>query len=131
MSCALQPHELLHGLACLHFARRYLGDLFDFFSSPYLDVSVQVVPISNLWIGLEIPHKGVGCPIRRSTGQSLLTANRRVSLVFCVLHRYDLPRHPFYALRVVFYFIYFFYKGNHYIAVLIIDAELKYIEIFE
>ena len=41
----LQPQTRLNvsGLGLSRFARRYSGNLFDFFSSPYLDVSVQVV----------------------------------------------------------------------------------------
>ena len=38
------------GLASSAFARHYLRNLFDFSSSPYLDVSVQAVPLIYLWI---------------------------------------------------------------------------------
>jgi hypothetical protein len=54
----LQPQTRLDvsGLGLSRFARRYSGNLFDFFSSPYLDVSVQVVGLHygyrscNLWV---------------------------------------------------------------------------------
>ena len=58
------------------------GISFDVFSSPYLDVSVQAVPYIYLCIqymltGLHQP----GCPIRKSTGQSLLSTNRGLSQI--------------------------------------------------
>ena len=54
---ALQPHpcnactlEHKDGLGCSPFARHYSGNLGDFFSSGYLDVSVPLVPLARLWI---------------------------------------------------------------------------------
>ena len=52
----------------------------DFSSSPYLDVSVQAVPLHKLWIHLwmhELLH--ADCSIRKSADQSLLTAPRSLS----------------------------------------------------
>ncbi len=52
----------------------------DFFSSPYLDVSVQAVPLHKLWIHLwmhELLH--ADCSIRTSADQCLLTAPRSFS----------------------------------------------------
>ena len=54
----------------------------DFFSSPYLDVSVQAVPSVRLCVhrtvtGLLQP----GCPIRKSTDRRLLSAPRGISLI--------------------------------------------------
>ena len=56
----------------------------DFFSSPYLDVSVQAVSSVSLCLrfygtvtGLILP----GFPIRKSTDQSLLSAPRGISLI--------------------------------------------------
>ena len=52
----------------------------DFFSSPYLDVSVQAVPFIYLWIQYmmhEFLH--ADCSIRKSAGQSSLTAHRSLS----------------------------------------------------
>ena len=54
----------------------------DFFSSPYLDVSVQAVPSVRLCVhrtvtGLPRP----GFPIRKSTDRCLLSATRGISLI--------------------------------------------------
>ena len=52
----------------------------DFFSSPYLDVSVQAVPLIYLWIQYmihDVDH--VDCSIRRSADQSVLTTPRSLS----------------------------------------------------
>ena len=52
----------------------------DFSSSPYLDVSVQAVPLHTLWIHVwmhELLH--ADCSIRKSADQSLLTAPRSLS----------------------------------------------------
>ena len=52
----------------------------DFSSSPYLDVSVQAVPLIYLWIQYMM-HGLIhaDCSIRKSAGQSLLTAHRSLS----------------------------------------------------
>ena len=55
-------------------------DKFSFSSSPYLDVSVQAVPLHTLWIHVwmhELLH--ADCSIRKSADQSLLTAPRSLS----------------------------------------------------
>ena len=52
----------------------------DFFSSPYLDVSVQAVPLIQLWIHCmmhELLH--ADCSIRTSAAHSVLTAPRSFS----------------------------------------------------
>ena len=52
----------------------------DISSSPYLDVSVQAVPLHTLWIHVwmhELLH--ADCSIRKSADQSLLTAPRSLS----------------------------------------------------
>ena len=52
----------------------------DFFSSPYLDVSVQAVPLHTLWIHVwmhELLH--ADCSIRKSADQCLLTTPRSLS----------------------------------------------------
>ena len=66
----------------------------DFFSSPYLDVSVQAVPYVYLWIqytltGLHQP----GCPIRKSSDITLAYSSPRLIAVNHVLHRLPVPRH--------------------------------------
>ena len=58
------------------------GISFDFSSSPYLDVSVQAVPLPYLLIqygmtGLNQPD----CSIRKSTDQCLFTTPRSISLL--------------------------------------------------
>ena len=50
----------------------------DFFSSPYLDVSVREVPHNRLLIHLEL-HLRVGFPIRKSPDRSLFAAPRGLS----------------------------------------------------
>ena len=52
----------------------------DFFSSPYLDVSVQAVPLVYLCIQYtmhEVSH--ADCSIRKSAGQSVLTTHHSLS----------------------------------------------------
>ena len=63
------------GLGWPLFAHHYWGDLFDFFSSGYLDVSVHRVPLLYGVTGL---HPW-GCPIQISADQGLLAAPRGVS----------------------------------------------------
>jgi hypothetical protein len=69
------------GLGSPQFARRYYGDLFDFSSSGYLDVSVpRVPPLRPMCSGegdQALPWPGF--PIRISPAQSLLTAPRSFS----------------------------------------------------
>ena len=54
------------------------GISFDVFSSPYLDVSVQAVPLIHLYIQCMIPLQ-VGFPIRKSPDQCLFAAPRSLS----------------------------------------------------
>ena len=55
LNAVRNPDEIaLFGLASFRFARHYLRNLFDFSSSPYLDVSVQAVPLITLWIHVMI-----------------------------------------------------------------------------
>ena len=51
----------------------------DVLSSGYLDVSVHRVCLFSLLIQLKITLKALGCPIRRSAGQRLLSPNRSFS----------------------------------------------------
>ena len=56
------------------------GISFDVFSSPYLDVSVQAVPYVYLCIQYTLTDLPLlGCPIRKSPDQSLLTTPRGLS----------------------------------------------------
>ena len=73
------------------FARRYSGNLFDFFSSGYLDVSVPRV--NALRYCFTIP----GCPIRTSTDQWLFAPPRSFSQLitsFIVSESLGIPRTP-------------------------------------
>ena len=77
----------------------------DFFSSPYLDVSVQAVPYVYLWIqytltGLHQP----GCPIRKSSDITLAYSSPRLIAVNHVLHRLPVPRHSPCALSHLTFF---------------------------
>lgn len=78
--------EVTWSLDCSVFARRYWRNLFDLFSSPYLDVSVQVV--SSLKVIQQLAllfwlrgnrETRLGFPIRTPSGQSFVAANRRLS----------------------------------------------------
>ena len=51
----------------------------DVLSSGYLDVSVHRVCLFNLCIQLKITLKALGCTIRKSTGQRLLSPHRSLS----------------------------------------------------
>ena len=51
----------------------------DVLSSSYLDVSVRSVCFLHLWIQCRIQRDAVGCPIRKSTDQSLLATPRGLS----------------------------------------------------
>ena len=55
------------------------GISIDFFSSGYLDVSVLRVSSLNLCIQFKVPHRVVGCPIRKFSDQSLHTTPRNLS----------------------------------------------------
>ena len=76
-----------------------LGISFDFFSSPYLDVSVREVPLLNLCIQLRIhgsspwgfPHSEICGSTDISSLPQLIAGNR-------VLLRLSVPRHSPYAL---------------------------------
>ena len=68
----------------------------DVLSSGYLDVSVHRVRFRNLCIQLRIPFR-VGFPIRKSAGQSLLSARRSLSqsaTSFIASQRQGIPRMP-------------------------------------
>ena len=77
----------------------------DFFSSPYLDVSVQAVPYVYLCVqytltGLHQP----GCPIRKSSDITLAYSSPRLIAVNHVLHRLPVPRHSPCALCSLTFF---------------------------
>ena len=69
------------GLGCSHFARRYSGNRFAFFSWRYLDVSVpSVIFIPPMYSAGDVrPLRRTGCPIRKSPGLCLFAAHRSLS----------------------------------------------------
>ncbi len=73
-------------LDCYHFARRYLGNLVDLYSSSYLDVSVRTVPtlacitfLTEHILRLSTLQSRVGFPIRTPLDQSFVAAPQRLS----------------------------------------------------
>ena len=76
-----------------------LGISFDFFSSPYLDVSVREVPLLNLCIQLRIHSSSLwGFPHSEIRGSMDISSSPRLIAGYRVLHRLSVPRHSPYAL---------------------------------
>ena len=67
----------------------------DFFSSPYLDVSVRAVPLVKLWIHLTM-HALHTCGLLHSDtlGSFLACRSPRLFAAYRVLLRLLMPRHP-------------------------------------
>ena len=66
----------------------------DFFSSPYLDVSVQAVPHVNLWIQLTLPeYCSGGFPHSEIHGSKPICGSPWLIAACHVLHRLSVPRH--------------------------------------
>ena len=66
----------------------------DFFSSPYLDVSVQAVPYVYLCIQYTLTDLHLpGCPIRKSPDITSAYDSPKLIAVNHVLHRLPVPRH--------------------------------------
>ena len=63
----------------------------DVFSSPYLDVSVQAVPLIHLWIQCMIPYGGF--PHSEISGSMLICSSPKLIAAYHVLHRLLMPRH--------------------------------------
>ena len=66
-----------------------------FSSSPYLDVSVQAVPLIRLWIHLMM-HGGFPCGFPHSDicGSRDMCSSPQLFAACHVLHRLSVPRHP-------------------------------------
>ena len=60
-------------------------------SSPYLDVSVQAVPLIHLWIQCMIPSGGF--PHSEISGSTLICSSPKLIAAYHVLHRLLMPRH--------------------------------------
>ena len=67
----------------------------DFFSSPYLDVSVQAVPLIYLFIQYMI-HELHSCGLLHSdiSGSMCACHSPELFAAYRVLHRLPMPRHP-------------------------------------
>ena len=68
---------------------------FSFFSSPYLDVSVQAVPLHTLWIGVWM-HEVCSCgfPHSEISGSMDICSSPQLFAAYHVFHRLLVPRHP-------------------------------------
>ena len=74
-------------------------DKFSFSSSPYLDVSVQAVPLHTLWIGVWM-HEGCSCGFPHSDicGSVDICSSPQLFAAYHVFLRLQEPRHSPYAL---------------------------------
>ena len=70
-------------------------DKFSFSSSPYLDVSVQAVPLHTLWIGVWM-HEVCSCGFPHSdiSGSMDICSSPKLFAAYHVFHRLLVPRHP-------------------------------------
>ena len=69
-------------------------DKFSFFSSPYLDVSVQAVPLHTLWIGVWM-HEVCSCGFHSDICGSVdICSPPQLFAAYHVFHRLLVPRHP-------------------------------------
>ena len=68
---------------------------FSFSSSPYLDVSVQAVPLHTLWIGVWMTGvRPAGFPHSDICGSMDICSSPQLFAAYHVLHRLLVPRHP-------------------------------------
>ena len=77
-------------------------DKFSFSSSPYLDVSVQAVPLHTLWIGVWM-HEGCSCGFPHSDicGSVDICSSPQLFAAYHVFLRLLVPRHPPCALTTL------------------------------
>ena len=70
-------------------------EIFSFSSSPYLDVSVQAVPLHTLWIGVWM-HEVCSCGFPHSDicGSVDICSSPQLFAAYHVFHRLLVPRHP-------------------------------------
>ena len=73
----------------------------DVSSSPYLDVSVQAVPLLHLWIQCRIPCGGF--PHSDISGSLFICNSPKLFAAYHVLHRLLMPRHSPCALSSLTY----------------------------
>ena len=68
---------------------------FSFFSSPYLDVSVQAVPLHTLWIGVWMTEVfSAGFPHSDICGSMDICSSPQLFAAYHVFLRLLVPRHP-------------------------------------
>ena len=81
---------------------------FSFSSSPYLDVSVQAVPLHTLWIGVWM-HEVCSCGFPHSDicGSKDICSSPQLFAAYHVFHRLLVPRHPPCALFCLTSFLLF------------------------
>ena len=81
---------------------------FSFSSSPYLDVSVQAVPLHTLWIGVWM-HEVCSCGFPHSDicGSMDICSSPQLFAAYHVFHRLLVPRHPPCALFCLTSFLLF------------------------
>ena len=76
-----------------------------FSSSPYLDVSVQAVPLRTLWIGVRMHTVFVcGFPHSDICGSMVMCTSPQLFAAYHVFHLLLVPRHPPCALYCLTYF---------------------------
>ena len=76
----------------------------DFFSSPYLDVSVQAVPHAHLWIQCTLTElHSAGFPHSEIFGSKPICGSPKLIAACRVLHRLSVPRHSPCALYSLTY----------------------------
>ena len=77
-------------------------DKFSFSSSPYLDVSVQGVPLHTLWIGVWMTEVfSAGFPHSDISGSMDICSSPKLFAAYHVFHRLLVPRHPPCALTTL------------------------------
>ena len=77
-------------------------DKFSFSSSPYLDVSVQAVPLHTLWIGVWMTEVfSAGFPHSDISGSMDICSSPKLFAAYHVFHRLLVPRHPPCALSSI------------------------------
>ena len=90
------------------------GISFDFFSSPYLDVSVQAVPL--IWLCIHHTMTGlqpVGSLHSDICGSTPACGSPQLFAAYHVLHRLPMPRHPPCALISLTYIVLLRCDPNH------------------
>ena len=118
----------MSGLGFSHFARRYFGNHYCFlflrvlrcFSSPRS-------PLLPMYSAIDIPTLlGMGFPIQRSPGQSLLSGSPKLIAANHVFHRHPTPRHPPFALSSLAIIIYSLFHLRRSFNILIFYCQRTY-----